>query len=42
VSELDSAAMETEFGTVAGWTEEAVLALGRDSAIPAGWRGSGS
>jgi SAM-dependent methyltransferase len=42
VSELDSAAMETEFGTVAGWTEEAVLALGRDSAIPAGCRGSGS
>jgi SAM-dependent methyltransferase len=42
VSELDSAAMESEFGTVAGWTEEAVLALGADHAVPAGCRGSGS
>jgi SAM-dependent methyltransferase len=42
VSELDSEAMEAEFGTVAGWTEEAVLALGADHAIPAGCRGSGS
>jgi SAM-dependent methyltransferase len=42
VTELDSEAMETEFGTVAGWTEEAVLALGPDHAVPAGCRGSGS
>jgi SAM-dependent methyltransferase len=34
--------MEAEFGTVAGWTEEAVRALGPDSAVPAGCRGSGS
>lgn len=42
MSELDSEAMETEFGTVAGWTEEAVLALGPEHAVPAGCRGSGS
>ena len=42
MSELDSEAMEAEFGTVAGWTEEAVLALGPDHAVPAGCRGSGS
>jgi SAM-dependent methyltransferase len=34
--------MESEFGTVAGWTEEAVRALGPEHAIPAGCRGSGS
>jgi SAM-dependent methyltransferase len=34
--------MESEFGTVAGWTEEAVLALGPEHAVPAGCRGSGS
>jgi SAM-dependent methyltransferase len=42
MSELASEAMESEFGTVAGWTEEAVLALGPDHAVPAGCRGSGS
>lgn len=42
MSELGSAAMESEFGTVAGWTEEAVLALGPEHAVPAGCRGSGS
>jgi SAM-dependent methyltransferase len=42
VSELESEAMEAEFGTVAGWTEEAVRALGADTAVPAGCRGSGS
>jgi SAM-dependent methyltransferase len=42
MSELASEAMETEFGTVAGWTEEAVRALGPDHAVPAGCRGSGS
>jgi SAM-dependent methyltransferase len=42
VSELGSEAMEAEFGTVAGWTEEAVRALGPEHAIPAGCRGSGS
>jgi SAM-dependent methyltransferase len=42
VSELESEAMEAEFGTVAGWTEEAVRTLGTDHAIPAGCRGSGS
>jgi SAM-dependent methyltransferase len=42
MSELDSAAMESEFGTVAGWTEEAVRALGPGYAVPAGCRGSGS
>jgi SAM-dependent methyltransferase len=42
VTELSSEAMETEFGTVAGWTEEAVRALGAEYAIPAGCRGSGS
>ncbi|MHC1563230.1 class I SAM-dependent methyltransferase [Actinomycetospora sp. C-140] len=35
-------AMEAEFDTVAAWTEEAVEALGRDHAIPAACRGSGS
>jgi SAM-dependent methyltransferase len=39
---LDSEAMEAEFDTVAGWTEEAVRALGPEHAIPAGCRGSGS
>lgn len=39
---LDSAAMEAEFDTVAGWTEEAVRALGPEYAVPAGCRGSGS
>jgi SAM-dependent methyltransferase len=42
MSELESAAMESEFGTVAGWTEEAVRALGPEHAVPAGCRGSGS
>ena len=42
MSELASEAMESEFGTVAGWTEEAVLALGPEHAVPAGCRGSGS
>ncbi|SFP15613.1 Methyltransferase domain-containing protein [Geodermatophilus dictyosporus] len=42
MSELESEAMEAEFGTVAGWTEEAVRALGAGHAIPAGCRGSGS
>jgi SAM-dependent methyltransferase len=42
VSELASEAMESEFGTVAGWTEEAVLKLGPEHAVPAGCRGSGS
>ena len=42
MSELESEAMEAEFGTVAGWTEEAVRALGPEHAIPAGCRGSGS
>jgi SAM-dependent methyltransferase len=34
--------MESEFDTLAAWTEEAVAALGQDHAIPAGCRGSGS
>ncbi|HEV7211801.1 MAG TPA: class I SAM-dependent methyltransferase [Blastococcus sp.] len=42
MSSLESDAMEAEFDTVAGWTEEAVRALGPDHAIPAGCRGSGS
>jgi SAM-dependent methyltransferase len=42
VTELESEAMEAEFDTVAGWTEEAVRALGPEYAIPAGCRGSGS
>jgi SAM-dependent methyltransferase len=42
VTGLESDAMEAEFGTVAGWTEEAVRALGPGYAIPAGCRGSGS
>jgi SAM-dependent methyltransferase len=42
VSELESEAMEAEFDTVAGWTEEAVRALGPEFAVPAGCRGSGS
>ncbi|SOC47619.1 Methyltransferase domain-containing protein [Blastococcus aggregatus] len=42
MSELASEAMEAEFDTVAGWTEEAVRALGPDHAVPAGCRGSGS
>jgi SAM-dependent methyltransferase len=42
MSSLESEAMESEFGTVAAWTEEAVRALGPEHAIPAGCRGSGS
>jgi SAM-dependent methyltransferase len=42
VTELESEAMEAEFDTVAGWTEEAVRALGPEHAVPAGCRGSGS
>ncbi len=42
MSELASEAMQNEFGTVAGWTQEAVQALGPDHAVPAGCRGSGS
>lgn len=42
MTELESEAMEAEFGTVAGWTEEAVRVLGPEHAIPAGCRGSGS
>ncbi|GAB4081955.1 class I SAM-dependent methyltransferase [Modestobacter muralis] len=42
MSEIASEAMETEFGTVAGWTAEAVRALGPEHAVPAGCRGSGS
>ncbi|MGY1812741.1 class I SAM-dependent methyltransferase [Blastococcus sp. SYSU D00820] len=42
MSRLEPEAMEAEFGTVAGWTEEAVRALGPEHAIPAGCRGSGS
>ncbi|MGZ4507682.1 MAG: class I SAM-dependent methyltransferase [Blastococcus sp.] len=42
MSALNGDAMEAEFDTVAGWTEEAVRALGPDHAIPAGCRGSGS
>jgi SAM-dependent methyltransferase len=42
VTGLESEAMEAEFDTVAGWTEEAVRALGPEYAVPAGCRGSGS
>ena len=42
MSELDSAAMEDEFGVAAAWTEEAVRALGPGYGLPAGCRGSGS
>ncbi|MCW2633653.1 MAG: Methyltransferase type 11, S-adenosyl-L-methionine-dependent [Blastococcus sp.] len=42
MTELESEAMEAEFGTVAAWTEEAVRALGSEHAVPAGCRGSGS
>ena len=42
MTELESEAMEAEFDTVAGWTEEAVRALGPEHAVPAGCRGSGS
>lgn len=42
MSELESEAMEAEFGTVAAWTEQAVRALGPEHAVPAGCRGSGS
>jgi SAM-dependent methyltransferase len=42
VTGLDSEALEAEFDTVAGWTEEAVRALGPEYAVPAGCRGSGS
>ena len=34
--------MDAEFDTVAEWTAEAALALGRDHYVPAGCRGSGS
>ncbi|MDN5919973.1 MAG: class I SAM-dependent methyltransferase [Pseudonocardia sp.] len=34
--------MEAEFDTVAGWTEEVVVRLGPEYAIPAGCRGSAS
>jgi SAM-dependent methyltransferase len=34
--------MDAEFDTVAGWTEEAVRALGPEFAVPAGCRGTGS
>jgi SAM-dependent methyltransferase len=42
MTDLESEAMEAEFDTVAGWTEQAVRALGPEYAIPAGCRGSGS
>ena len=42
MSELSSESMEIEFGTVAGWTREAVEALGPEYAVPAGCRGTGS
>lgn len=42
MTELESEAMQAEFDTVAGWTEEAVRALGPEYAVPAGCRGSGS
>ena len=42
MTELESEAMEAEFDTVAGWTEEAVRALGPEHAVPAGCWGSGS
>ena len=42
MTELESEAMEAEFDTVAGWTEEAVGALGPEYAVPAGCRGTGS
>ena len=42
MSPLESESMEAEFDTVAGWTEEAVRALGPEYAVPAGCRGSGS
>lgn len=42
MTDLESEAMEAEFGTVAGWTEQAVRALGPEYAVPAGCRGSGS
>ena len=42
MTELESEAVEAEFDTVAGWTEEAVRALGPEYAIPAGCRGTGS
>jgi ubiquinone/menaquinone biosynthesis C-methylase UbiE len=35
-------AMAEEFGTVASWTADAVEELGREYAVPAGCRGSGS
>ena len=42
MTDLESEAMDAEFGTVAGWTEQAVRALGPEYAVPAGCRGSGS
>lgn len=42
MTDLESEAMEAEFDTVAGWTEQAVRALGPEYAVPAGCRGSGS
>ncbi|HZG88979.1 MAG TPA: class I SAM-dependent methyltransferase [Pseudonocardia sp.] len=38
----DGSAMVAEFDSVASWTRDAVLALGRDHAIPAGCRGTAS
>ena len=42
MAELADEAMESEFGTVAAWTEQAVRTLGPEYAVPAGCRGSGS
>ena len=42
MNSLENEALEAEFDTVAGWTEEAVRALGPEYAVPAGCRGSGS
>ena len=42
MTELESEAMEAEFDTVAGWTEQAVRALGPEYAVPAACRGTGS
>jgi SAM-dependent methyltransferase len=42
MTELESEAMEAEFGTLAAWTEQAVGALGPEYAVPAGCKGSGS
>ncbi len=42
MTQLDSEAMQDEFGVAAAWTEEAARALGPGHAVPAGCRGSGS